>query len=69
MPVIKIPEKVLGLVESFLPHTGTKIDPTHLVRVALNQLTKSSLTPSEYLVLIAQANNDESLINSLEAQV
>jgi len=66
VPVIKVEQKVLDLVEASLPSTGTKIDSTHLVRVALKNLSKSLLTQEDYLVLIGQSHTDDSLLSSLE---
>lgn len=64
MPVIEIPDVVFGVIESSLP-TGTKINPTQIVRVSLLLLKQSQLNKEQIFSLIGQSATDSALIDSL----
>lgn len=65
MPVIEIPQQVFTILEKDLG-TGTKINPTQIIRAALLQLKKSHPSIDEIYSLIGKSSTDEILINSLE---
>jgi len=65
LPVIDIPDIVFGKIESSLP-TGTKINPTQLVRASLLLLKQSQLNKEQIFSLIGQSATDSVLIDSLE---
>ena len=67
MPVIDIPDLVITKVETSLP-TGTKINPTQIVRVALLLVKQSNLSKEQIFSLIGQSATDSLLIDSLEAK-
>jgi len=67
VPVIEIPDIVFGKIESSLP-TGTKINPTQIVRVGLLFLKQSNLSREQIFSLIGQSATDSILIDSLEAK-
>ena len=67
MPVIDIPDLVITKVETSLP-TGTKINPTQIVRVSLLFLQQSKLSKEKVFSLIGQSATDSVLIDSLEAK-
>lgn len=65
MPVIEIPDLAIAKVESSLS-TGTKINPTQIVRAALLFLQQSKLSREEIFALIGQSATDSALIDSLK---
>jgi len=65
VPVIEIPDLVISKVETSLP-TGTKINPTQIVRVALLLVKQSNLSKEQIFSLIGQSATDSLLIDSLE---
>lgn len=67
MPVIEISELAFAKVIDSLP-TGTKINPTQIVRAALLLVKQSKLTKEQIYSLIGQTPTEESLIDSLEAK-
>ena len=67
MPVIEITEYAFAKVEDSLP-TGTKINPTQIVRAALLLVKQSKLTKEQVYSLIGQSTDEDTLINSLEAK-
>lgn len=67
MPVIEITEYAFAKVEESLP-TGTKINPTQIVRAALLLIKQSKLTKEQIYSLIGQSTDETTLIESLEAK-
>jgi len=67
VPVIEIPDLVISEVNASLP-TGTKINPTQLVRVALLLVKQSKLSKEQIFSLIGQSATDSLLIDSLEVK-
>lgn len=65
VPIIDIPDKVFDFIESALV-TGTKINPTHIVRASLLLLYRSNLDKDQIFSLIGQSTTDSVLINSLK---
>jgi len=65
LPVIEIPEKVFTILDGFLP-TGTKINPTQIVRAALLLVKQSNLSKEQIFTLIGQSPTDLALIDALE---
>lgn len=65
MPVIEITEYAFAKVEDSLP-TGTKINPTQIVRAALLLVKQSNLTKEQIYSLIGQTSTEAALIESLE---
>ncbi len=65
MPVIEIPDPIIVHVEKSLP-TGTKINPTQIVRLALLLVKQSKLSREQIFSLIGQSATDSSLMDSLE---
>jgi len=64
VPVIEIPDLVISKVETSLP-TGTKINPTQIVRAALLLIKQSKLSKEQIFSLIGQSATDSLLIDSL----
>ena len=67
VPVIEIPDLVISKVNASLP-TGTKINPTQLVRVALLLIKQSKISKNQIFSLIGQSATDSTLLDSLEAK-
>lgn len=65
MPVIEISELAFAKIEESLP-TGTKINPTQIVRAALLLVKQSKLTKEQVYSLIGQSTDEATLIESLE---
>lgn len=65
MPVIEIPETVFTILGEHLP-TGTKINPTQIVRAALLLVKQSNLSKEQIFTLIGQSPTDLALIGALE---